>query len=124
MLVSEFDCFLGNEMPPAGVITKLNQLTPLSPNVIVCTLNIANTEVDDSASAAIVTVWISKTLLTANLEPKEIFVPSRYIVPRGSFEVTGILLTPNENLWVSSDTGTVTFRATGWIDTSKLNSVV
>lgn len=56
----EFDCFLGNELPPAGVITKLNQLTPMSPNVIVCTLNIANTETDDNASAAVVTVWIAK----------------------------------------------------------------
>lgn len=124
MLVSEFDCFLGNEMPPAGVITKLNQLTPLSPNVIVCTLSIANTETDDTVSASVVTVWISKTILVDNLTLKEIYVPSRYIVPRGSVEITGILLTPNENLWVSSDTGTVTFRVTGWIDTSKLNSVV
>lgn len=124
MLVSEFDCFLGNEMPPAGVITKLNQLTPLSPNVIVCTLSIANTETDDTVSASVVTVWISKTILVDNLTLKEIYIPSRYIVPRGSVEFTGILLTPNENLWVSSDTGTVTFRVTGWIDTSKLNSVV
>ena len=124
MLVSEFDCFLGNEMPPAGVITKLNQLTPLSPNVIICTLNIANTETDDTLSAAIVTVWISKTIIADNLQTKEIYIPSRYMVPRGSFEITGLVLTPNENIWVSSDTGTVTFRATGWIDTSKLNSVV
>ena len=124
MLVSEFDCFLGNEMPPAGVITKLNQLTPLSPNVIVCTLNMANTETDDTVSASVVTVWISKTLVSANLQTKEIYVPSRYMVPRGSFEITGLVLTPNENIWVSSDTGTVTFRVTGWIDTSKLNSVV
>ena len=124
MLVSEFDCFLGNELPPAGVITKLNQLTPMSPNVIVWTLNIANTETDDNVSAAVISVWIAKTLLSSNLTAKELYVPNRYIVPRGSFEVTGLLLTPGENIWVSSDTGNVTFRVTGWLDTSKLASVV
>jgi hypothetical protein len=114
-MINTFTGLLGKAMPAAGTVVKLNTVDVPDGEIASVTIRIVNTENDEKAEIALARIWVSKASTSSNVEDIDITLPNYMLVPRSSLE-DSFLLTANENIWVTSTTGTVVFRATAFVD--------
>lgn len=114
-MINTFTGLLGKAMPAAGTVVKLNTVDVPDGEIASVTIRIVNTENDEKAEIALARIWVSKASTSSNVEDIDITLPNYMLVPRSSLD-DSFLLTANENIWVTSTTGTVVFRATAFVD--------
>lgn len=114
-MINTFTGLLGKAMPAAGTVVKLNTVDVPDGEIASVTIRIVNTENDEKAEISLARIWVSKASTGSNVEDIDITLPNYMLVPRSSLD-DSFLLTANENIWVTSTTGTVVFRATAFVD--------
>lgn len=114
-MINTFTGLLGKAMPAAGTVVKLNTVDVPDGEIASVTIRIVNTENDEKGEIALARIWVSKASTSSNVEDIDITLPNYMLVPRSSLD-DSFLLTANENIWVTSTTGTVVFRATAFVD--------
>ena len=114
-MINTFTGLLGKAMPAAGTVVKLNTVDVPDGEIASVTIRIVNTENDEKAEISLARIWVSKASTSSNVEDIDITLPNYMLVPRSSLD-DSFLLTANENIWVTSTTGTVVFRATAFVD--------
>ena len=114
-MINTFTGLLGKAMPAAGTVVKLNTVDVPDGEIASVTIRIVNTENDENAEIYLARIWVSKASTSSNVEDIDSTLPNYMLVPRSSLD-DSFLLTANENIWVTSTTGTVVFRATAFVD--------
>lgn len=114
-MINTFTGLLGKAMPAAGTIVKLNEFDIPDGEIANVSIRICNIENDEKAEVAFARIWVSKSTNNTSLPDEDITLPNYMLVPRSSLDDT-FILTANENIWVTSTTGTVTYRATAFVD--------